>query len=88
MVTNTFMLALVLYGCCSFAFAVLFLKVRYQHFFLAGISTGVINQLRLNDRTQANMIMLNRQIALSHLNDLKLFIGKLNINIFLLFLKY
>jgi hypothetical protein len=65
-----------------------FLKVRYQHFFLAGISTGVINHLRLYDRTKANMIMLNRQIALSHLNDLKLFIGKLNINIFLLFLKY
>jgi hypothetical protein len=32
------------------------------------------------------MRMLNRQIALSHLNDLKLFIGKLNINIFLIFL--
>jgi hypothetical protein len=65
-----------------------FLKVRYQHLFLAGISRGVINQLRPYDRTKANMIMLNRQIALSHLNDLKLFIGKLNINIFLLFLKY
>jgi hypothetical protein len=45
-----------------------------------------MNQIRLYDTTNANMIMLNRQIALSHLNDLKLFIGKLNINIFPLFL--
>ena len=58
----------------------------YQHCYLACMSTGVIDQLRLYDRAQANMIMLNRQIVLSHLNDLKSFIGKLNINIFLLFL--
>ena len=58
----------------------------YQHCYLACMSTGVLYQLRLYDRTQANMIMLNRQIVQSHLNDLKSFIGKLNINIFLLFL--
>jgi hypothetical protein len=80
MVINTFMLVLVLYGCCSFAFAFF-----YQHCYLACMSTGVIDQLRLYDRAHANMIMLNRQIVLSHLNDLKSFIGKLNINIFLLF---